>query len=109
MYWEKENGRWKIRDFLGKRKINPNQPVCHVSFYEADAYCRWAGKRLPSEAEWEKAACWNEEKMEKTIFPWGNEAPNEKNANLLESYLWNTSEIGSYPESHSSYGCYQMI
>jgi len=109
MYWEKENERWRVRDFLGTRKINPNQPVCHVSFYEADAYCRWAGKRLPSEAEWEKAACWNEEKMRKTIFPWGNDAPVEKNANLLESYLWNTSEIGSYPESKSSYGCYQMI
>ena len=109
MYWEKENERWMVCDFLGKRKINPNEPVCHVSFYEADAYCRWAGKRLPSEAEWEKAACWGEEKMRKTIFPWGNEEPNEKNANLLESYLWNTSEIGSYPESRSSYGCYQMI
>jgi len=109
MYWEKENERWVVRDFLGKRKINPNEPVCHVSFYEADAYCRWAGKRLPTEAEWEKAACWNEEKMRKTIFPWGNEVPNGKNANLLESYLWNTSELGSYPESRSSYGCYQMI
>jgi ergothioneine biosynthesis protein EgtB len=109
MYWEKENGRWVVRGFLRKRKINPNEPVCHVSFYEADAYCRWAGKRLPSEAEWEKAACWDEEKMRKTIFPWGNEEPNEKKANLLESYLWNTSEIGTYPESRSSYGCYQMI
>ena len=109
MYWEKENDRWIVRDFLGKRRINPKQPVCHVSFYEADAYCRWAGKRLPSEAEWEKAACWNEDKMRKTIFPWGNDAPNEKNANLLESYLWNTSEIGSYPDGKSSYGCHQMI
>jgi ergothioneine biosynthesis protein EgtB len=109
MYWEKENGRWMIHDFLGKRKINPNEPVCHVSFYEADAYCRWAGKRLPTEAEWEKAACWNETKMRKTIFPWGNETPNQKNANLLESYLWSCSEIGSYPDGKSSYGCYQMI
>lgn len=109
MYWEKENDRWIVRDFLGKRRINPKQPVCHVSFYEADAYCRWAGKRLPSEAEWEKAACWNEGKMRKTIFPWGNDVPNENNANLLESYLWNTSEIGSYPEGISSYGCHQMI
>ena len=109
MYWEKENERWIVRDFLGKRKINPKHPVCHVSFYEADAYCRWAGKRLPSEAEWEKAACWNEEKMRKTIFPWGNGVPSENNSNLLESYLWNTSEIGSYPEGKSNYGCYQMI
>ncbi|MGQ0791806.1 MAG: SUMF1/EgtB/PvdO family nonheme iron enzyme, partial [Nitrosopumilaceae archaeon] len=63
----------------------------------------------PTEAEWEKAACWNETKMRKTIFPWGNEAPTQKNSNLLESYLWSCSEIGSYPDGKSSYGCYQMI
>jgi ergothioneine biosynthesis protein EgtB len=109
MYWEKENGRWMVQDFLGKRKINQNEPVYHVSFYEADAYCRWAGKRLPTEAEWEKAACWDEAKMRKTVFPWGNDVPTEKNSNLLESYLWSCSEIGSYPEGKSSYGCQQMI
>ena len=109
MYWYKENERWMVHDFLGKRKIVPNEPVCHVSFFEADAYCRWAGKRLPTEAEWEKAACWNEEKMKKTIFPWGNGQPKENNANLLESYLWGCSEIGSYPEGKSYYGCFQMI
>ena len=109
MYWEKENGRWMIQDFLGRRKINQNEPVCHVSYYEADAYCRWAGKRLPKEAEWEKAACWDETKMKKTTFPWGNEPPTEKNSNLLESYLWSCSEIGAYPEGKSRYGCQQMI
>lgn len=109
MYWEKENGKWIIHDFLGKRNINPNEPVCHVSFYEADAYSKWTGKRLPTEAEWEKAACWNEEKQTKTIFPWGNELPTENKANLLESYIWACSEIGSYPEGKSHYGCHQMI
>ncbi|MBT8252268.1 MAG: SUMF1/EgtB/PvdO family nonheme iron enzyme, partial [Nitrosopumilus sp.] len=73
MYWEKINDEWNVRDFLGIRKISPNEPVCHVSYYEADAFCKWAGKRLPTEAEWEKAACWNEEKNEKTIYPWGND------------------------------------
>jgi ergothioneine biosynthesis protein EgtB len=109
MYWEREENQWIIRDFIGKRKINPNEPVCHVSFYEADAYCRWAGKRLPTEAEWEKAACWDEKKQRKTIFPWGNEQPAEKHANLLESYHWCCSEIGSYPDGKSPVGCYHMI
>ena len=109
MYWEKSDDKWMVRDFLGFRELNLKAPVCHVSYYEADAYCKWAGKRLPTEAEWEKAACWNEEKQEKTIFPWGNESPSEKSANLLESYQWGCTEIGSYPEGVSPYGCHQMI
>jgi len=109
MYWEKIDDQWNVRDFSGIRKVNPKEPVCHVSYYEADAYCNWAGKRLPTEAEWEKAACWNEEKQQKTTFPWGNEHPTEQNANLLESYHWGCTEIGSYPDGKSPSGCHQMI
>ncbi|KER06482.1 Iron-dependent oxidoreductase EgtB protein [Marine Group I thaumarchaeote SCGC AAA799-E16] len=109
MYWEKIDGKWNVRDFLGIREINPNEPVCHVSFYEADAYCKWARKRLPTEAEWEKAACWDENKQEKTIFPWGNDQPTEEKCNLLESYYWGCTEIGTYPNGKSPSGCQQMI
>ena len=56
LYWEKNGGGWKLFTLAGWRPLNTNEPVCHVSFYEADAYARWAGKRLPSEAEWEVAA-----------------------------------------------------
>jgi ergothioneine biosynthesis protein EgtB len=109
MYWEKIDGQWMIRDFLGLRKLNDNEPVCHVSYYEADAYCKWAGKRLPTEAEWEKAACWNENANQKTVFPWGDDLPTEKRANLLENQLWGCAEIGAYPDGASHYGCHQMI
>ena len=109
MYWEKINDEWYVRDFLGIRKINLNEPVCHVSYYEADAYCKWAGKRLPTEGEWEKAACWNEEKQEKMLFPWGNESPTVEKCNLLEAYQWGTTEIGTYPDGISPSGCQQMI
>ena len=109
MYWEKEEDVWFTRDFVGKRKINLDEPVCHVSFYEAAAYCKWAGKRLPTEAEWEKAALWNEEKQTKTDFPWGNERPTAELANLLESNVWNCSTVGAYEKGKSRYGCYQMI
>jgi ergothioneine biosynthesis protein EgtB len=109
MYWEKIDGVWRVRDFLGVRKLNPDEPVCHISYYEADAYCKWIEKRLPTEAEWEKAACWNEEKQRKTIFPWGNEQPTDQTCNLLESYHWGCTEIGSYPQGTSPLGCHQMI
>ena len=109
MYWEKIDDEWHVRDFLGIRKINPNEVVCHVSYYEADAYCKWKGKRLPTEAEWEKAACWDENKQEKTIFPWGNDEPTSDKCNLLESYHWGCTEIGSFPKGTSPSGCQQMI
>ena len=109
MYWENIDGNWMVQNFQGLRNVSPKEPVCHVSYYEAEAYCKWAGKRLPTEAEWEKAACWNENKKQKTVFPWGNDLPTQQNANLLESHIWRCTDIGSYPESHSHYGCHQMI
>ena len=109
MYWEKIDDKWNVRDFLGIREVNPNEPVCHVSYYEADAYCKWTRKRLPTEAEWEKAACWNEEKQEKTVYPWGNKYPTNDTCNLFESHHWGCSEVGAFPEGCSSSGCQQMI
>ena len=110
MYWEKDGeGLWVRHELRGRERINPREPVCNVSYYEADAFCRWAGKRLPTEAEWEKAASWDESKKRKTIFPWGNEPPTESHANLLESCLWGPSEIGSYPRGRSHLGCHQMM
>ena len=109
LYWVREDDKWMKKDFRGYCEIDPDEPVNNVSYYEADAYARWTGKRLPTEAEWEKAASWNEDMQRKTLYPWGDEKPTAKYSNLLESYIWAPTKIGSYPKGSSYYGCHQMI
>ncbi|MFQ5702945.1 MAG: ergothioneine biosynthesis protein EgtB [Gemmatimonadales bacterium] len=56
LYWTQQDGQWMTYTLGGLREVNPAEPICHVSYYEADAYARWAGARLPTEAEWETVA-----------------------------------------------------
>ena len=111
LYWECDNGKWMIRDFHGLHPAEEkaNDPVTHVSFYEVAAYSKWAGKRLPTEAEWEKAASFDPAKKREQKFPWGDDEPAIKHANLFENQLWSVVPIGSLPEGKGAFGCHQMI
>jgi len=111
LYWELDGDEWLIRDYHGlhSARSKANEPVTHVSYFEASAFAKWAGKRLPTEAEWEKAACFDPATNTKQNFPWGNAAPESERANLFDNQLWSVAPIGAYPKGKSVYGCHQMI
>src|SRR6185295_2487123 len=70
-HWQRDGDGWAVRQFGRTSRIVADEPVVHVCFYEAEAYAAWAGKRLPTEAEWEKAARFDPATGRSRRFPWG--------------------------------------
>jgi iron(II)-dependent oxidoreductase len=108
-HWcQKEPHDWWTQRFGFDEPVPMDTPVVHVSYYEADAYARWAGKRRPTEAEWEKAASWDLERETKRLYPWGDAPPAPEKANL-DQIAFEPAEVGAYPAGASAYGALGMI
>ncbi|GAA1831383.1 ergothioneine biosynthesis protein EgtB [Pseudonocardia ailaonensis] len=107
-FWEKAGDVWWRRRFGVEEPVPADEPVMHVCFHEAAAYARWAGKRLPTEAEWEKAARWDPGTGRSRRFPWGDSEPTERHANLGQRHL-RPAPVGAYPEGASPLGVAQLM
>ncbi len=107
-YWFHTGDGWMTRVMDRSGPVEPDHPVCHVCWYEAEAYARWAGKRLPTELEWEAAASWDPATGTKRKYPWGDEPPSREVANL-DQLGFGTAPVNAYPRNVSPIGCRGMI
>lgn len=108
LFWSFDGGQWWRTRFGVVEPIPPHEPVVHVSFFEAEAYAAWAGKRLPSEVEWEKAARFDPTTRRSRRYPWGDDDPTPARANLGQRHL-QPAPAGSYPTGASPLGVHQLI
>jgi gamma-glutamyl hercynylcysteine S-oxide synthase len=108
-YWSRSTGSndtdWWVREMFEDTAMRADHPVTGVSWYEAEAYARFVGKRLPTEAEWEKAASWDPIAGRKRAFSWGDEPDGHGNFGFQN---WGTTSVGTYSQDASAYGCFDM-
>ncbi len=109
LYWSRATGEdgWVVREMFEEVKVPLDHPVTGVSWHEASAYARFRGKRLPTEAEWEKAASWDPETKSKRRFSWGDERASAELANF-GNHNWTSSPVTAFPRGRSAYGCFDM-
>jgi gamma-glutamyl hercynylcysteine S-oxide synthase len=115
VYWKREAaGRWLRRNFDQWVPLEAHRPVLHVNWWEAEAFCNWAARRLPTELEWEVAAAGESSDSSKELagvkrrFPWGDHSPRAEHANLGWRAM-GTADVGGMAAGDSAFGCRQMI
>jgi iron(II)-dependent oxidoreductase len=108
--WRRDERGWLRRAFDRWLPLEPHRPVLHVSWHEADAWCRWAGRRLPSEAEWERAATLETDpgRRSKRTYPWGSAEPAPDRA-WLDLRGSGCADVGALEQGDSALGCRQML
>jgi len=107
-FWRRDGDGWLRLRFGHLEAVPAGEPVQHVCWYEADAYARWAGRRLPTEPEWEKAARHDPDTGTSHRWPWGDLEPTSAHANLGHGFL-GPAPVGAYPLGVSPSGCHQMV
>ena len=107
-HWQPDGDGWAATTFGRTDRVDDAAPVVHVCFHEAEAYATWAGKRLPTEAEWEKAARFDPVTGRSRRYPWGDDPPSQRTANLGQRHL-RPAPVGAYPAGATPAGVHQMI
>ncbi len=110
LFWVRQDDAWHERCFDDHARLEPWHPACCVNWHEARAFCRYAGRRLPTEAEWEMAATWDPADGSKRRYPWGREKPSPSRANVDWSFGGGgTIDVRALAGGDSAIGCRQMI
>ena len=107
-YWSRDGEGWINRSMNITRPVDATRPVCHVCYFEAEAFAKWDDKRLPTEFEWEAAASWDPSKQTARRFPWGESDASSVNANV-DQLSFDVAPVGTYDSGVSPMGCYGMI